>query len=329
MAGKIINIGQQRLIRTFCDRLQNRFDVFMIIEGDRGLGKSTLAFKLMKGVKNEMKKRGVDGYKFSPRRDLLYTRKEIIRFFNDKKRAGIGDEFVLAGFSRDFYNEDQKDLIKIINTNRDKNHFFIACIPHFKNLDTQLKKLCSMRMTVVRRGLAIVQTPNKTIYSVDKWDEDINSKIERKWLEKGNIRPDYSKLTTFRGVLTFSKLSEKQEAIYQKIKDDKRMLIAQEKGQIEQTQEEEDPFMIIYNSLINKKVKNTAMLDGMGLAHGINPDTLKSKLRRKLVKDCKSTKITEYYYDGEPQVQQPKARKINSNTALIQKVKARMSAGTS
>jgi len=319
MAGRVVNIGQQRLVQTFCNRLQNRFDVFIIIEGDRGLGKSTLAFRLMKGVKNEMKKRGVDGYKFSPRRDLLYTREEIIRFFNDKKRAGIGDEFVLAGFSRDFYSESQKDLIKIINTNRDKFHFFIACIPHFKNLDTQLKKLCSMRMTVVRRGLAIVQTPNKTIYSVDKWDEDVNSKIERKWLEKGNIRPNYSKLTTFRGVLTFSKLSEKQEAIYQKIKDDKRTLIAQEKGQLDDV-DETDPFKIVYNKLVAGEIKNGMVIEGMALMHGLSPDQLKRKLRTQLGKDNKPRSIVEYYIDNKEAKEVVNKNKRKSFDELIDSV---------
>lgn len=315
MAGKVIDIGITRLAKTICDRLLNRFDVFMVIEGSRGLGKSTLAYKFMKLVKHEMEKRGVDGYKFKPRRDLLYTRKEIINFFNDNKRAGIGDEFVLAGFSRDFYNEQQKDLIKIINMNRDRCHFFIACIPHFKNLDTQMKKLCSMRMTVVRRGLAIVQTPNKTIYSPDIWDETVNQSIERKWLEKGNIRPNYAKLTTFRGIIKFTKLNEKQERIYQKIKDEKRNLISQEQGL--EVKEETDPFKIIYNTLVDGKIKNSTILEGMGLVHGMEGDALKRKLRRELKKNNKPTQTTEYYYDNKEAKVEVKINKRRNFDKLI------------
>ena len=296
----MLNWNMKKLVISICNRLQNKFDAFIVVEGLRGLGKSTLAYKLMKLVKQEMKNRGVDGYKFSPRRDLLYDRMEVIKFFNDRNRSAIADEMVNVSFSRDFYNEDQKDLIKIINMNRDHENFCISCIPHFKNLDTQIKKLCSMRITVVRRGLAIIQTPNKTIYSADIWDETLNEKIEKKWLEKGVTRPHYSKLTTFRGFLRFPKLSEKQELIYQKIKDEKRNKIAQQQGLEEE--EETDPLSIIYNALIEKKVKNSTMLDGMMMAHGFDVSNTKRKLYRKLKANNKTTTLSEYYFGKEDQM---------------------------
>jgi len=52
-------------VNAICDRLMNKFDVFMVIEGRRGLGKSTLGYKLMVLVKREMKRRKVQGYKIS------------------------------------------------------------------------------------------------------------------------------------------------------------------------------------------------------------------------------------------------------------------------
>ena len=295
MAGLMINWNIRKLVRSICDRLLNKFDVFMVIEGNRGLGKSTLAFKLMKLVKQEMKNRKLEGYKFSPRRDLLYSRREVLKFFHDRCRSGVADEMVNVSFSRDFYNEEQKDLIKMINMNRDHCNFFIACIPTFKNLDTQIKGLTSMRITVVRRGIAIVQTPNKTIYSPDKWDETINEKIERDWLRKGVQKPHYSKLTTFRGFLRFYKLSEKQELIYQTIKDKKRNIIAQDQG-LEEV-DEKDPFTIIYKNLIEGKIKDGSMLEGMGIAHEFNVENLKRKINIQLKKDYKKIGVVNYYYD--------------------------------
>jgi len=322
MARLSLNWNIKKLVISICDRLENRFDAFVVIEGNRGLGKSTLAFQLMKKVKQEMKNRGVEGYKFSPRRDLLYARDEVIKFFHDRRRSAVGDEFVLAGFSRDFYVEGQKDLIKIISTNRDHNNFFIGCIPHFKALDVQLKSLTSMRITVVRRGLAIIQTPNKTIYSTDIWDEQLNQKIEAGWIKNGIQRPHYSKLTTFRGWLKFSKLSEKQEAIYQKIKDEKRQIIAKEKG-LEDV-DETDPTTKVYNLLIKGDIKNTAMLEGMAVAHGIKVENLRNRLRRKLKDEHKDTRINEYYYDDKVKVKIHKEKKQNEITALIQKAREGM-----
>ena len=285
----------QRLMMAICDRLQNQFDVFMVIEGKRGLGKSTLGYKVMMLVKREMKRRGVNGYKFIPRRDLLYERQDVLKFFHKWQHSGLADEMINVTFNRDFYNPDQKDLVKMINMNRDHNNLFIACVPQFKVLDSQIKNLCAMKITVVRRGISIIHTPNKTVYARDIWDEQVNEKIEREWLKGGIRLPRYSKLTTFRGFLRFPKLTEKQEEIYQKIKDEKRNIIAQGKGLEEE--KEIKPFDFIYNALINKQIKNTEMLDGMIFAHGFKIDSVKAKIRNKLKEDKKKTSLPYYYYD--------------------------------
>mgnify|MGYP006285636123 CR=1 FL=1 len=314
----------QRLVKSICDRLLNRFDVFIIIEGRRGLGKSTLGYKLMLLVRREMKRRGVVGYQFKPRRDLLYQRKEVLKFFHDWKRSGMADEMINVTFNRDFYNEDQKDVIKMINMNRDHNNFFVACVPQFKNLDSQIKNLCSMKITVVRRGTAIIHMPNRTVYSSDIWDERFNEKIERAWLKGGISNPRYSRLTTFRGFLNFPKLTEQQELLYQSIKDEKRNVIAQDKG-LEDV-DDRDPFEVVYKALLDGKVKNTAMLEGMMVAHDLNIDSTKSKLRRVLKENSKSTKLTHYYFDDQEYKKEEKQkRKQNELTALISQVKSQQS----
>ena len=290
----------KRLVNAICDRLLNRFDVFIVIEGKRGLGKSTLGYKLMLLVRREMRRRKVQGYKFIPRNDLIYSRREVLKFFNKWQHSGMADEMINVTFNRDFYNEDQKDIIKLINMNRDHNNFFIACVPHFKTLDSQIKNLCSMKISILRRGIAIIQTPNKTIYSPDIWDERINEKIERDWLKGGIKHPRYSKLTTYRGFVHFPKLTEKQEALYQKIKDDKRNIIARENNlEVLEEDQEKDPFNIIYKALLKGSVKNTAMMEGMMIAHDLNIDSTKSKLRKQLKKENKPTRITTYYYDDK------------------------------
>lgn len=309
-----------RLVNGICDRLQNEFDVFMIIEGKRGLGKSTLGFRLMLRVKREMKKRRVDGYQFSPYRDLLYERKEVLRFFHKWKHSGMADEMINVTFNRDFYNPEQKDLVKMINMNRDHSNLFIACVPQFKVLDSQIKNLCAMKITVVRRGIAIIHMPNKTVYSADIWDERFNEKIERDWLKGGLKHPHYSRLTTFRGFLRFPKLTAKMEKIYQKIKDKKRNIIAQEQGL--EVVDETDPFTMIYNALIGGKVGTTQMLDGMILIHGLKRETIRSRLRKKLRLKSKNTRLSSYYYntkEGEQEV--IKQRKRNELDEIIAKVK--------
>ena len=157
-------------------------------------------------------------YRFIPKRDLIYSQPAMMNFLTSWYRIAIPDEMINITFNRDFYSEDQKNIIKMINMYRDHSNLFIACVPNFQTLDNQIKNLCKIRISVVRRGVAIIQTPNKTIYGRDKWDQMSNEKIEREWLQRGVKNPSYSKLTTVRGIMHFYPLSRKDEAVYQQVK---------------------------------------------------------------------------------------------------------------
>ena len=96
---------------------ENQFDVIFFIEGKRGLGKSTLGWKLSRRA----------GSKFVPAEDLCYSRKEVIKQLAHKKRRIIfADEMINVGFKRDFYESDQKVLIKGLNMYRDSFNIFIT-----------------------------------------------------------------------------------------------------------------------------------------------------------------------------------------------------------
>ena len=281
-----------------CDIFMNKFDCFIVIEGNRGLGKSTLAYHISNGVSKEMKRRGVDGYKFTPKFALLYQRYEVLKFFHKWKRIGIADEMINVSFNRDFYNEDQKDLIKMINMNRDHCNLFSACVPRFQTLDSQIKDLCKIKLTVVRRGIAVVQTPNRTIYSRDKWDQATNEKIEREWLKKGIQNPHYSKLTTFRGLLRFPPLTAKQEILYQSIKDEKRNTVAREQMGIDDD-DEKNPVIEAAEMLEQGKIRNAQILEGMAYALGKIPDSFKRSIMSFFKKQGKQHKLSEYYWENK------------------------------
>ena len=201
-------------------------------------------------------------------------------------------------FNRDFYDEEQKDIIKMINMNRDHSNLFLACVPQFQNLDSQIKQLCKIRLTVVRRGVVIIQTPNRTIYVKDRWDTATNEKIEREWVAKGIKNPHYAKLTTFRGIMKFPKLREKSELRYQEVKDHKRNLVAKEEMGIDVDEDErQDPYVVGMDMLISGKVRNGTFLDGFAQANGIIPATFKAGLRSRLQKKGKDHKVGNYYWE--------------------------------
>ena len=309
-----LNWSMKRVVFMICNILQNKFDCFIAVEGNRGLGKSTLAHHIARRVRREMKSREVEDYKFNVKHCMLYSREEVIHFLNKRQSTGIADEMVNVTFNRDFYNEDQKDIIKMINMNRDHNNLFIACIPAFITLDSQIKNLCKIRITVVRRGLAIIQTPNRTIYGRDKWDQVLNEKIEREWIAKGIKKPRYTRLTTFRGFLKFPKLSDANEIRYQNVKDTKRAKIYDDKHG--QEEEKIDPITATTNNLISNKVRNKHVLDGIAFGMELTPEQLKSKIQKELKKQGLDHRIAGYYWENKEE----KLRKLSSVKGLLEGV---------
>jgi DNA polymerase III delta prime subunit len=286
-----------RLISTIVGMLENKFDCVIIIEGNRGLGKSTLAIIIARKVAKAFKEKGVKDYKFHWRDTFIYTRKETKKFFNKWRATGIADELINVTFNRDFYNEDQKDIIKMMNMNRDHGNLFLACVPQFQTIDNQIKNLCKIRLSVVRRGIVVIQSPNKIIYGKDKWDQATNEKIERQWISKGVQNPQYKRLTTFRGIMKFPKLHPTLEEKYQKTKDAKRNIIAQEEMGITDDKEEKDPYQEMITMLKEGKIKNGTFVDGFAMAHNIAPATFQSGLRSKLKSQGVNHKLTDYYWE--------------------------------
>lgn len=228
---------------------KNKYDVIMFIEGNRGIGKSTLAYKIC--VRSESP--------FIPEKDIVFSRDDVLKQIA-KKKFGIifADEMINVAYKRDFYLEDQKTLIKMLNMYRDSCNIFIGCVPLFSKLDTDLRDLVKIRISVVRRGLALIHTQIPTIYSTDKWDLRNNQKIESKWSRKGYVKPRYTQLTTVRGILKFGDLTEKQRIKYERIKEEKRnRLFEIAQGEPDKYSSDEN----IIKKLLDKNLTKKTLID--------------------------------------------------------------------
>ena len=318
------------LVRTIVATLLNKYDMFLIVEGNTGTGKSTLAFHIGHKVALEFKRlykldpdtveyyyervgrkaklteeewvdkilalKEAGAYKFSPKKCLIYTQDDMIKSLSSWNGISIPDELVNIAHNRDFYGEKQKDIIKLINMMRDRCNLTISCIPSFAVVDTQIKGLTKMKITVKKRGVGIIHTPNQVVYNRDKWDFATNTKIEAKWVEKKITKPDYSKLTTFRGLIRFPPLTKAQEKAYQQVKDNKRTTLLREDMGIDTEEKDKfDPFDDFMERLENGAIKNGAYLEGFADSQGMTMNKLQGMIRRKLVEAKKNPLISSYY----------------------------------
>lgn len=214
----IVDIAKQRQ--------NNKLDTVIAWVGKRGSGKSTGNYRFCRHLgKYKVNHLGTD-YKaggFRPERDMVYSRQEIIELLKNRKfKVTMADEMINVAYNREFHSTDQQFLIKVLNQYRSNYNIFSMCNPFFYDLDPDLRSLISIRIDVVRRGVGIVHFPNDSLYSNDIWDTKYNKKVEDMWYKGKKFRPQYSKLTTFQGVLLYPPLPKKIELKYEEIRDRKR-----------------------------------------------------------------------------------------------------------
>lgn len=253
-------------------RLENKFDVIIFIDGAsrRRIGKSTLAHKICTRIKP----------KFNPKEDIVYSREDVINALSTKKHDVIfADEMTNVSYKRDFYLEDQKNLLKILDMYGDNYNLFIGVIPHFLNLDKHLLGLIDIRLTVIRRGVAVVHMPIKSMYQTDMWDVYNNQKEEMKW-GKGNMK--FQKLSTFVGILTFGDLGKSQREEYEKVKQEKRNLLYS-KEIVKDGGEVGDEYDALADKVLKGEVDKD-FLKQFALLKGITWGGIKSRLNTRIEK---------------------------------------------
>ena len=214
----------RRLADSIEIRIGNKRDSNTIISGRTGVGKSHLAHVFLNKFEG-----------FNINKHLTYRRDEMIDMIINQKKGYIwNDEFISSSFKRGFFEKAQIKLISTLTTYRFHGNIVVACIPNFYSMDVELRKLFSLHIFVVERGLAVVHAPIKeALFGQDSWDTKENSKLESKWNAKKRKNPDfkipYHELSTFVGYLKFPKLTDKQEEYYEKLKVEKRTEFDDEK----------------------------------------------------------------------------------------------------
>jgi len=276
---RILRWSLQNVCDMIKDRRNNKFDAIVFIDGVRGIGKSTLAYEICSRVKGA-------GY-FNPKKDIVYSQKDVMEELSRRENDILFvDEAINVAYNRDFYSENQKDLIKMLNMYRDRCNLYIGCIPNFYNLDKQIQRLCCMRITVLRRGVAIIHLPKPAMFNNDVWDTDSNKKEEIKW-NKFNMKPRYAKLSTFAGMLTFNDLTVKQRETYEQVKNEKRShIMGTDDIQIK------DNVGMIVDKILEGKI-DMPTLKTLGDVSGLKWDRFRNNIRKKLNEKGEERKLRE------------------------------------
>lgn len=108
---------------------KKKLDNLMIVDGDEGFGKSTLAIACAYYVADKT------GRPFSVD-NVFFDIDEVIKFAaTTKDQIIIWDEAALGGMAMDWRSELQQKLIKLMMTSRKKRHFFFFNIPKFFKLN--------------------------------------------------------------------------------------------------------------------------------------------------------------------------------------------------
>jgi len=249
-------------------------DNFVGIDGNTGVGKSTLGIKLCK--------KGC--LWFDIQKDILYSRKEIMNWVDTAKPGshGLADEMMNAMFKRDFASKNQKFLLKIFDMCRDRNLTLYMCIPNFWALDKHLLEgRIRLRIHVAKTGFAFLWKPSSNPFAPDKWYRKYNEKVSYNW----DLYPNAKKTKGFTGYLKFGDLGVREKEEYLKIKAEKKAMVkkeeedAEKKEIIENKKSVELGKILVINWLQNKGLLRPGWQVALASEEEITPAAVSKRLK--------------------------------------------------
>lgn len=147
------------------------------IDGVPGSGKSCLGSRIAEAICK------IRGTRFRYEDYLTYTRKEMLEWINpgkNQKPQGspvIADELISMFFKRNWYEEEQKGAIELLNKCRDRHLALIGCVPTLWDIDGTFLGLVSFWIHVQERGIGYVFKRDDNPFRKDKWRRDEGEKL--------------------------------------------------------------------------------------------------------------------------------------------------------
>lgn len=203
----------RRLVHR-CTNKTSKLDAFVICDGDEGYGKTTMSV-IVCYIFSKM-----SGRKFGLE-NVFFDVDKLIEFATTtKEQIILWDEAALAGLSTEWYNKNQRKLIKLMMVARKKRHFFIFNIPKVFRLSNYL---------VSDRAIALIHVYARNETELGRFV--YYNKLSLSYLYdrfKSSKKKEYKKYYTFRGCFpnALHKIIDEDE--YDKMKDEAIMSIGNE-----------------------------------------------------------------------------------------------------
>lgn len=189
-------------VKELASRIKHHQQNVVIVDGDTGAGKSTLAIQLCYDLAKRMKK------PFDLKKDYIYTLDDLWDKLQDPNASPISliDEGSLLLSSKRSMSKENQDMVNLFNTMRSRGWSTIICAPSIFQID---------------KGVRTIHADYRVRCSSE--DHSIKRGYGRGFFEASKaIRNEYSKdaepywMLQMTGV--FGPLSDKIDRIYQPIK---------------------------------------------------------------------------------------------------------------
>lgn len=244
-------MGVQKLAEVIKRTQDNENDVPIAVSGARGIGKSTFVLQLNKQILGEdyFTYEGFDKHN-------IYGRQELITKLDNFPAKSVldVDEAINTLFKREFQQNKQNIIIKMLNTYRDKCFLLELLIPHFWDLDSSVRNSMIIKfwIHIYKRGHGIIFTPEDNPFTIDPWNQKLNYML---W-KKGQIYNSPNYISN----ITWPDIDINIKTIYKKIKAQKRKSFDNEDKEPELTKKD----IILAIKSINKSSREREIASVLG-----------------------------------------------------------------
>lgn len=165
----------QTVAKSAKKRQKKDWDLVIVITGEEGVGKSTLALILAILI----------DLKFNLKRNLIFspTKEKMAQKIQSLPRRSciVADEAIKILYKMEYWSGVQKYLNKLFAVCRDDNHVVILCIPNFQDLNKYFRShRAKLWFHVIDRGTVVAFKPHWNPFSKDHWYMDENERLVNK-----------------------------------------------------------------------------------------------------------------------------------------------------